>query len=369
MSLDFGKLNFSVSLNPTSAFPIDARSYFESYADAERAAALAKPVGSSESVYYYGQAIVVVEAGAATYYIIQPDNSLSPVGHSSKPSAANLKRKIVNSIEEIEEYMANNDDAESYIFMIPTGLLENKYDEYIIVTITDNEGIETRLVEQVGSWNVDLADYAKKTDLESKVDKVIGFSLVSNIDIEKLNGLANIQTVDEHFQINDGKLSLQDISISKVTNLDGILNKGQATPGGYYLVSQADKDKLEALVIENGEIEISGTVNAYNVSQLDEWITSHANIVDGLSERNFTAELHTKLTNIQEGAEKNYISSVSDEFTVSDSGQLNIKSISMSKVTDLTQAIQNKVDRDEFIALTSDVDGLAQRLTWVTFNG
>jgi hypothetical protein len=30
MALDFGKLEFSVSFNPTSAFPLDARSYFES---------------------------------------------------------------------------------------------------------------------------------------------------------------------------------------------------------------------------------------------------------------------------------------------------------------------------------------------------
>jgi hypothetical protein len=54
MSLDFGKLNFSISFNPTSAFPIDARSYFESYADAVKAATGAKPAGSAESVYYYG---------------------------------------------------------------------------------------------------------------------------------------------------------------------------------------------------------------------------------------------------------------------------------------------------------------------------
>jgi hypothetical protein len=54
VALDFGKLNFSASFNPTSAFPIDARSYFESYAKAELAAASAMPAGSSDSVYYYG---------------------------------------------------------------------------------------------------------------------------------------------------------------------------------------------------------------------------------------------------------------------------------------------------------------------------
>lgn len=54
MAMNFGKGNRSVAFNPTSAFPLDARSYFESYDAAVDAAALAKEAGSSESVYYYG---------------------------------------------------------------------------------------------------------------------------------------------------------------------------------------------------------------------------------------------------------------------------------------------------------------------------
>jgi hypothetical protein len=68
---------------------------------------------------------------------------------------------------------------------------------------------------------------------------------------------------------------------------------------------------------------------------LDEWISTHANIVSGLSEKNFTTELHTKLTSVQEGAEKNYIRAVSEEFIVSNEGKLNINSISISKVANL----------------------------------
>jgi len=76
MAIDYGKLNFSVSFNPTSAFPIDARCYFESLADAERAAATAEYAGSSNTIYYYGQNIVVVENNTASFYIIQPDGTL-----------------------------------------------------------------------------------------------------------------------------------------------------------------------------------------------------------------------------------------------------------------------------------------------------
>jgi hypothetical protein len=79
MALDFGKLNFSVSFNPTSAFPLDARSYFESYAEAEAAARIAEAAGSTNSIYYYGQTVVVVENGMANFYIIQPDKTLKPL--------------------------------------------------------------------------------------------------------------------------------------------------------------------------------------------------------------------------------------------------------------------------------------------------
>ena len=38
MAMDFGKLNFAVGFNRTSAFPLDANSYFESYDAAVTAA-------------------------------------------------------------------------------------------------------------------------------------------------------------------------------------------------------------------------------------------------------------------------------------------------------------------------------------------
>ena len=70
MALDFGKLNFSTSFNPTSAFPIDARSYFESLAAAQEAAATAEAAGSSNTTYYFGQILTVNEGGAVAAYQI-----------------------------------------------------------------------------------------------------------------------------------------------------------------------------------------------------------------------------------------------------------------------------------------------------------
>nr|DAG50500.1 MAG TPA: hypothetical protein [Caudoviricetes sp.] len=57
--IDFGKLNFAVGFNRTSAFPLDANSYFEDYNEAVTAAAGAAEVGSANSAFYIGQIIIV----------------------------------------------------------------------------------------------------------------------------------------------------------------------------------------------------------------------------------------------------------------------------------------------------------------------
>ena len=80
---DFGKLNFSVSFNRTSAFPIEANGYFETLEEAQAAAATAVEVGSAESTYYIGQTLTVVTEGNAKNYIIQPDKTLLEVGSGS----------------------------------------------------------------------------------------------------------------------------------------------------------------------------------------------------------------------------------------------------------------------------------------------
>ena len=77
---DFGKLNFSVSFNRTSAFPIEANGYFESLEAAQAAAQTAVEVGSAESTYYIGQMLTVVDENKSELYVIQPDKSLNTVG-------------------------------------------------------------------------------------------------------------------------------------------------------------------------------------------------------------------------------------------------------------------------------------------------
>ena len=93
---DFGKLNFSVSFNRTSAFPIEANSYFESLEAAEAAAKTAVEVGSAESTYYIGQTLTVVEGDKATNYTIQPDKTLKEVGGNTDYTDLSNKPQINN---------------------------------------------------------------------------------------------------------------------------------------------------------------------------------------------------------------------------------------------------------------------------------
>ena len=76
---DYGKLNFSVAFNPTSAFPLDARLVFDSYDAALDAASKAGPVGSTDTVYHYGMIFTVVATdGTTKHYTVTQEKTLLP---------------------------------------------------------------------------------------------------------------------------------------------------------------------------------------------------------------------------------------------------------------------------------------------------
>ena len=421
MAMNFGKGNRSVAFNPTSAFPLDARSYFESYEAAVEAAALAREAGSSESVYYYGQTLVVVENEKATLYVIQPDNSLAPIvgelqgefvlvvdnkafvvdsktgelklkgleeaaagtvatvaedGSISWKApidaytkaetdrkiaeATHLKRKIVSGIAEIEEYIANNADAEQYIFMVPADEVfsDDKYDEYIVITVAD-----TQVIEKVGSWEVNLEDYAKKTDLEGKVDKAEGYRLMTTAEGEKLAQVKVdaeknlIASISSDFEIASGEgvdrqLVLKSLAIGKVSGLQAALDAKVEKKEGWTLLSPTDQAKLAALVVEGDKVEISGSVNAENVQGLEDWINKKAGTVTGLSENNLTNELNQKLI------DSLFIKTVDEkQFDISNN-HLSIKAVDYSKVTGLEDILELKASTESVTNLSSAVTRL-----------
>lgn len=403
MALTFGKGNRSVAFNPTSAFPLDARSYFESYDLALAAAQSAEEAGSTSTQYYFGQSIAVVENGVASFYIIQPDRTLGEVGgkievnekvfaHDEdgklnlygfanavagaqltkgadgqlswvKPdtstveglstavaglrtdltnlanstytktetetkiaeavaNSAHLKRKIVADLAEASDYVNKNADSVEYIFMVPAALngiaVDDRYDEYMAIPNADG----TRTLEKVGSWEVDLKDYAKTEDVVSqlgkKVDKVEGERLITDDEAAKLESLLPIETTDDtlEFDSTTNTLKVKQISSSQVKDLST-------------------------------------------------WASENAGKITGLSENNFSTAHADKLAGIANGAEKNYVRSVvEEELEVSSEGKLGIKALAHSKITGLDELLRKKADAEVVATLRSDVNTLAARLTW-----
>lgn len=107
MALDFGKLNFSTSFNPTSAFPIDARTYFESLTSAQEAAATAEEAGSANTTYYYGQILVVNEGGTVAAYQITTEKSLQKLAATtSSGDLASDVAKLQGQVGQIESTLS-----------------------------------------------------------------------------------------------------------------------------------------------------------------------------------------------------------------------------------------------------------------------
>lgn len=428
MALNFGKLDFDVSLNLTANFPLDARSYFESLSAAEQAAASAEEVGSTNTAYYYGQTLAVVEEDVATLYIIQPNKTLAPLGETiefsqinidsrqfefddngllsiknfknaetgqmltvgpdgnliwSTPidtytktqideklaAAGHLNRIVVESLDDINEYL-DKDDYDKYIFMVPTGLEvdSDKYDEYIILEIDGQ-----KFIEQVGSWEVNLEDYAKKTDLENYVLKDGDSRLITSAEAIKLGNLPSdaekniINSVSTDFTVDENRqLNLNNLSQSKIIGLEEILNKKVDAQEGYTLLSAADKKKLDALQLNGDDLQISGSVNTSQITDLEEWLNTNAGKVEGLSENNLTNDLYNKLYSLL------YITGVNEsQLQVDTTGILSILNIEKSQVNGLDETLNEKASLTALVNLETQLnntnvrlDTIEDRLTW-----
>ena len=154
------------------------------------------------------------KANAAEVYTKnEVDTKIAMVDH--------MKRKVVNSLADIDLAAA---DALYYIYMVPTGSLieDDKYDEYLVI---DDHG--TRKVERVGSWEVNLSDYATKEEVNKKADAVEGHSLVADTEIARLakvNENAEVNVVNgvesEEFILTDRTLGLKAVPANKISGLE-----------------------------------------------------------------------------------------------------------------------------------------------------
>lgn len=273
-----------------------------------------------------------------------------------------LSRKIVASIDDIQNDIDNNvANIGRIIYLVPAleGLSQDVYDEYMVI-----DGA----IEKMGSWetnlegyltkeefNVEIAKVATKEELAGKVDAELGKILSSNdftnelkTKLESIQAAAEkniIQTVSNDFSLEDRHLSLNNLPLTKVIGLQDELNKKVDAKAGYGLLSADDQLKLDKLVLENGELGVSGSISADNVIGLEAWLNKKADSVKGLSENNLTDDLADKLEQML------FISSVDTNQLKVTSGKLEIIAVDQSKITGLEEALNAKVS-----AATNDLE-------------
>ena len=487
MSLEFGKLNFSVSFNPTSAFPLDARSYFESYDAAVAAAATAEEAGSSTTTYYYGQTVAVVEGGVATLYTIQPDKTLSEVGPKIelnenvfahdvdgklnllgfadavagaqlvksadgklswvKPDTSTVEglqtavgqlqtdvetltsgletvKGRVDTVEtDVQTAQAAADAAQADVDALETTVTEVSGKVDTLVGTDTGKSARTIAAEELAAQLIpegakesldtlkEIADWIQQhpddasamntkitglesdiaginTNLDGKVDKVVGSRLMTEAEGTKLAGIAAgaqvnvIDSVDEaQFNVDETKkLTLLDVAMGKVTGLSDALAGKVDKVEGSRLITSEEATKLEGIaagaevnVIESVDETQFALDDAKKLTLLDvamgkvtgltEALAGKVNAIDG--SRLMTEAEGTKLAGIEDGAQVNIIDAVSTEFTVSSDGkELSINAVESSKVTGLAEALAGKVDKVEGKGLSTNdlTDDLLSKL-------
>jgi hypothetical protein len=178
-----------------------------------------------------------------------------------------MVRKTFESLADAETFaILQGEEAENYIYMVKNvnSLDEkNKYNEYLYVNGT---------FELIGNWETDLSDYATKEDLDFKVDKAEGKSLIDITELEKLATVQRdaepnyIKAIDEtELKVEDGLLSIVSIGSSKITNLEDLLN------------TKAEKSQVEEIANKTSSLEdligeVSSTVEDL-ASQLGTYVT------------------------------------------------------------------------------------------------
>ena len=364
MSMEFGKLNFSVSFNPTSAFPLDARSYFESYDAAVAAAATADAAGSSTTTYYYGETIAVVENGIATLYTIQPDKTLSEVGTKVEVNEnvftkdADDKLNLVGFASAVAgaQLVKSADGKLSWV----------KPDQTTVEGLqTAVAGLQTDVVNLEES--VDTIE-GKVTDLETKVGAAAGVDTAATGLYAELDKKADADKVyskeDADLAIASAVANADHLKRTKVDSVEDIDLTAKDADQFIYVVPNndgTDGNHCDEYMVIDGALERVGDwkVDLSEYPKTDYVNTELAKKVDKVDgSRLMTNTEGAKLEGIEAGAQVNKIESVDEaQFAVDESKKLTLLEIAMGKVTGLTDALAGKIDVADDSRLMTNAEG------------
>ena len=325
MAMNFGTLDFAVAFNRQTAFPLDAKSYFESYDSAVAAAQAADEAGSKKSVYYYGQVVSVVENGTAKLYIIQPDKTLKEAGGEIVINE-NVFAKDENGELDLLGFAAATAGAQlvkgsdgKISWVAPSGTTVEGLDTRLTVVENAINGTgegETRvpgLVEKVGTLETNLANVYTKEEVNQKLSSVLNYKgsvdNYSDLPADAVKGdVYNVKNADTVHGVKAGDNVAYD-----GTSWDVLA--GTIEMSGYLTKTEAETTYVAK---EEGKTLIS-------------------------------ADLIEKLTNMNADGEKNVINAVSEEFSIdAETRTLSLATgkITQDKIAGLAEALAKKVDAE-----------------------
>lgn len=359
--VEFGKLNFAVAFNPQTAFPLDARYYFDSLSAAQTAAGGAVEVGSASGTYFFGQTVVVVESSVATLYVIQPDKTLKPVGSTVLGDGKSItvvegKVQLVGFSEAQPGQQPRIGDGGSLEWYTP----DSSTVEGLQQTVGQLQTDVSELQSDVGTINdtletkANVSDVYTQTQTDEKIAAVISSTYKPSGSVEfaslptpSADNLGNVYNVTDAFTAGSTFISNeQGQKYPADTNVAVV-----EVDGSYY---------FDAL---SGFVDLTGYLTTAEAAETYATITQLGNKVDKVSGSSLVQDtLITKLTNLLN------IQSVADgQLEVSPEGQLSILSISQSQVAGLTDALAGKVDTEEGKGLSANdfTDTLLEKLNGI----
>lgn len=358
---EFGKLNFAVAFNPQTAFPLDARYYFDSLSAAQTAAEGAVEVGSASGTYFFGQTVVVVESSVATLYVIQPDKTLKPVGSTVLGDGKSItvvegKVQLVGFSEAQPGQQPRIGDGGSLEWYTP----DSSTVEGLQQTVGQLQTDVSELQGNVGTINDTLETKANVSDVytQTQTDAKIAAAISSTYK-------------------PSGSVEFASLPTPSADNLGNVYNVTDAFTAGSTFISSEQGQKYPAdtnvAVVEvdgsyyfdalSGFVDLTGYLTTAEAAETYATITQLGNKVDKVSGSSLVQDtLITKLTNLLN------IQSVADgQLEVSPEGQLSILSISQSQVTGLTDTLAGKVDTEEGKGLSANdfTDTLLEKLNGI----
>lgn len=305
MAMDFGKLNFAVGFNRTSAFPLDANSYFEDYSAAVDAIAGAAEVGSADSAYYIGQIIIINDKSTAGKGLgLYQITGTAGAGTLTKFGQATSADELGERLTAVESQISTINGKLVAATQLADGLM-SKEDKIKLDLIAENaqvntiEGIKLDGVDLVPGEGkkVDIAiagTYLKKADaessyvakedgkglstndydaaakaivdgveekLEQKVDKVVGKGLSTNdydaaavAEVGKIKNKAEtsvVEGIDSRVTELEGKIS----GITGAMHFRGVLSALPSDLSDYEAGDVVIVDKKEYVCAEDAEGE------------------------------------------------------------------------------------------------------------------